>query len=91
MNHHESIDSRLARLERSAARWRGLTLALLGVGIAAALAGAGGNSEMGSLAPGKTAVDVQSGGFAVVEDTAGTWNVIYRAGSGVYRKVIPGN
>jgi len=91
MNHHHSIDDRLARLERSAARWRRLTLALIGVGIAAALTGAGGEIGGSSVAPGKSAVDVQNGGFAVVEDTAGTWNVIYEAGSGVYRRVIPGN
>ena len=91
MNHNTTTDERLTRLERSAARWRGLALALIGVGIAATLAGAGGGSGQGTLAPGKSAVDVQSGGFAVVEDTTGTWNVIYRAGSGVYKRVIPGN
>lgn len=91
MNNSTSVEARLGRLERSATRWRGLTLALIGVGLAAALIGAGQESVNGSIQPEKFGVAVESGGFAVVEDAGGTWNVIFRAGSGVYKRQIPGN
>ncbi|MFT5423274.1 MAG: hypothetical protein ACI89L_001048 [Phycisphaerales bacterium] len=90
MNQHHSFDGRLCRLERSAARWRGLALALIGAGVVAALSGVGGESGEGSMAPGKSAIAVEKGGFAVVEDTAGSWFVIHEAGSSVFKRVIPG-
>lgn len=86
-----TTDVRLLALERSARRWRTATLALGGVVLAGLALGFANQPAAPSTNPARTAVDVQNGGFAVVQTQDGQFRVIYEAGQNVFRMTTPSN